>query len=252
MLLATGTILGCLIMAPLANRLGRRGALAFFFAIMAVSIPLAFGYAFYPGHGGLTCIHSVPVLCRCGWRQFLCAALMVAGAIPQRMPGERPRLCNMRGPICGRRRDTCRGSGNRALREHRRPRRVELPLAFVVRAAGTSVWYRNQGINRYQYESGENIMDRDEIKESTMNVLQERRKLSEDPCPRFGHHGDFRPGTCIRQKASRSKTENRPHLHYVGHISAQAGAGRRHAGDGPQGHFGRRLLVIRNVPRSPR
>jgi hypothetical protein len=36
------------------NRLGRRGALAFFFAIMAVSIPLAFGYTFYPGHGGLS------------------------------------------------------------------------------------------------------------------------------------------------------------------------------------------------------
>jgi MFS family permease len=44
MLLATGTILGCLIMAPIADRIGRRGALAFFFAIMAVSIPLAFGY----------------------------------------------------------------------------------------------------------------------------------------------------------------------------------------------------------------
>ena len=53
MLLAAGTILGCLIMAPIANRLGRRGALAFFFAIMALSIPLAFGYTFYPGHGGL-------------------------------------------------------------------------------------------------------------------------------------------------------------------------------------------------------
>ena len=54
MLLAVGTILGCLIMAPLANRLGRRGAMAFFFSLMAVSIPLAFGYAFYPGHGGLS------------------------------------------------------------------------------------------------------------------------------------------------------------------------------------------------------
>jgi MFS family permease len=54
MLLATGTILGCLMMAPLANRLGRRGAMAFFFSLMAVSIPLAFGYAFYPGHGGLS------------------------------------------------------------------------------------------------------------------------------------------------------------------------------------------------------
>jgi len=53
MLLAIGTILGCLIMAPIANWLGRRGALAFFYAVMAGSIPLAFGYTFYPGHGGL-------------------------------------------------------------------------------------------------------------------------------------------------------------------------------------------------------
>jgi MFS family permease len=53
MLLAIGTIAGCLIMAPLADWLGRRGALAFFFALMAGSIPLAFGYTFNPGHGGL-------------------------------------------------------------------------------------------------------------------------------------------------------------------------------------------------------
>jgi MFS family permease len=53
MLLATGTILGCLIMAPLANWLGRRGALAFYYSLMAASISTAFGYAFYPGHGGL-------------------------------------------------------------------------------------------------------------------------------------------------------------------------------------------------------
>ena len=65
MLLATGTILGCLIMAPLANRLGRRGALAFFFIVMAIAIPLAFGYTFYPGHGGLRafflCLFAVGV-----------------------------------------------------------------------------------------------------------------------------------------------------------------------------------------------
>jgi MFS family permease len=65
MLLATGTILGCLIMAPIANWLGRRGALAFYFATMAASISLAFGYTFYPGHGGLrafiACLFAVGV-----------------------------------------------------------------------------------------------------------------------------------------------------------------------------------------------
>jgi MFS family permease len=65
MLLATGTIAGCLIMARLANRLGRRGTLAFFYSIMAVAVPLAFGYTFYPGHGGLQafilCLFAVGV-----------------------------------------------------------------------------------------------------------------------------------------------------------------------------------------------
>jgi MFS family permease len=47
MLLAIGTILGCLIMPVLAERLGRRGALAFFYTLMAQSIAVSFGYAFY-------------------------------------------------------------------------------------------------------------------------------------------------------------------------------------------------------------
>ena len=47
MLLAIGTIVGCLIMPTLAERFGRRGALAFFYALMAISIALSFGYAFY-------------------------------------------------------------------------------------------------------------------------------------------------------------------------------------------------------------
>jgi MFS family permease len=53
MLLAVGTILGCLIMPPLANRLGRRGALACFFSLMAASIGFGFGWAFYLPHGAL-------------------------------------------------------------------------------------------------------------------------------------------------------------------------------------------------------
>jgi MFS family permease len=53
MLLATGTILGCLGMPLLANRLGRRGALACFYALMAVSISTGFAYAFYLPTGAL-------------------------------------------------------------------------------------------------------------------------------------------------------------------------------------------------------
>jgi len=54
MLLATGTIIGCLIMPTLAQRLGRRGALAFFYSLMAVSIAVSFGYAFYRPSNALT------------------------------------------------------------------------------------------------------------------------------------------------------------------------------------------------------
>jgi MFS family permease len=46
-ILAVGTILGCLAASPLAERFGRRGALALYFALMAASIALGFGYAFY-------------------------------------------------------------------------------------------------------------------------------------------------------------------------------------------------------------
>jgi MFS family permease len=53
MLLASGTISGCLVTPFLAEALGRRGALAAFFALMAVSIATAFGWAFYLPHGAL-------------------------------------------------------------------------------------------------------------------------------------------------------------------------------------------------------
>ena len=53
MLLAIGTIIGCLVMPALAHRFGRRGALACFYALMAISIAVSFGYAFYRPSGAL-------------------------------------------------------------------------------------------------------------------------------------------------------------------------------------------------------
>jgi MFS family permease len=53
MLLATGTILGCLMMPLLAGRLGRRWAVGCFYAIMAISISIGFGHAFYLPNGAL-------------------------------------------------------------------------------------------------------------------------------------------------------------------------------------------------------
>jgi MFS family permease len=63
MLLSIGTIVGCIALPPLAERLGRRMALAFYFAIMLVFIPLAFGYAFYrPTHALGLFIACLPFL----------------------------------------------------------------------------------------------------------------------------------------------------------------------------------------------
>ena len=53
MLLAVGTIIGCLCMPWFADRIGRRGALAFYFALMTISISSGFGYAFYLAHDAL-------------------------------------------------------------------------------------------------------------------------------------------------------------------------------------------------------
>jgi MFS family permease len=53
MLVAFATILGCLAMPWMAERYGRRGALAFFFTLMMVFIAVTFGKVFYLGAAGL-------------------------------------------------------------------------------------------------------------------------------------------------------------------------------------------------------
>lgn len=53
MLVSFATILGCLMMPWLGERAGRRGALAFYFALMMVFIALTFGKVFYLGSAGL-------------------------------------------------------------------------------------------------------------------------------------------------------------------------------------------------------
>lgn len=53
MLVAFGTILGCLAMPWFAERLGRRGALAFYFTLMMIFIVLTFGKIFYLGRTAL-------------------------------------------------------------------------------------------------------------------------------------------------------------------------------------------------------
>src|SRR5205085_12295110 len=47
MLLSLGTILGCILAPPLAEKLGRRWALGVYFAAMALCIAVAFGRIYY-------------------------------------------------------------------------------------------------------------------------------------------------------------------------------------------------------------
>jgi len=47
MLLSTGTIIGCIVLPGLAERLGRRITLGIYFAVMFVFIAVGFGYVFY-------------------------------------------------------------------------------------------------------------------------------------------------------------------------------------------------------------
>jgi MFS family permease len=53
MLVAFATVLGCLLMPTLAERFGRRAALAFYFGLMLVSVSVTFGKVFYLGSDGL-------------------------------------------------------------------------------------------------------------------------------------------------------------------------------------------------------
>jgi MFS family permease len=53
MILSVGTIAGCLMLPRLARRLGRRGALAFYFVLMFVFIAVSFGWVFYLRQGAL-------------------------------------------------------------------------------------------------------------------------------------------------------------------------------------------------------
>jgi MFS family permease len=50
-ILSLGTILGCLCLPAIAERLGRKMTVALYFAGMMVTIPLAFGWAFYRDNG---------------------------------------------------------------------------------------------------------------------------------------------------------------------------------------------------------
>ena len=82
MVLAIGTIIGCIAAPFLAERLGRRKSMAMYFVFMAVSIVLAFGYVFYLGDGALTLFYPCIFLLGFGGANFALYTLWLPELYP--------------------------------------------------------------------------------------------------------------------------------------------------------------------------
>jgi MFS family permease len=70
MVLAIGTIIGCIAAPFLAERFGRRKTMALFFAFMGISIVVAFGFVFYLGAAALTWFYPCIFLLGLGGANF--------------------------------------------------------------------------------------------------------------------------------------------------------------------------------------
>ena len=89
MLVSFATILGCLAMPWIADRLGRRGALAIFFTLMMVFIALTFGKVFYLGADRSSLVFPLSVLSRFGGGQLRRLYSLATRAISHGMPRQR-------------------------------------------------------------------------------------------------------------------------------------------------------------------
>ena len=82
MVLAIGTIIGCIAAPFLAESLGRKKAMAIYFVFMAVSIVLAFGYVFYQGEGALSLFYPCIFLLGLGGANFALYTLWLPELYP--------------------------------------------------------------------------------------------------------------------------------------------------------------------------
>ena len=95
MLVAFATILGCLAMPWLAERLGRRGALGFFFALMMTFIARHFRQSVLSWSIRASVVFCLPVFSRFGWREFCGLYAVASGAVSHRVPRKRFRLLDV-------------------------------------------------------------------------------------------------------------------------------------------------------------
>ncbi|HEY1308540.1 MAG TPA: MFS transporter [Vicinamibacterales bacterium] len=82
MVLAFGTIVGCVAAPLIAERLGRRKAMALFFALMGVSIVMAFGYVFYMPASALSLFYWCILLLGLGGANFALYTLWLPEQYP--------------------------------------------------------------------------------------------------------------------------------------------------------------------------
>src|SRR5262245_53384830 len=82
MVLAFGTIVGCVAAPLIAERLGRRKAMALYFALMGVSILFAFGYVFYLPASALSLFYWCILLLGLGGANFALYTLWLPEQYP--------------------------------------------------------------------------------------------------------------------------------------------------------------------------
>jgi MFS family permease len=76
-LLSIGTIIGCVLAPIVAERVGRRTAMALYFALMGVSIASAFGYVFYVAPNALPAFFAMVFLLGLGGANFAMYTLWI-------------------------------------------------------------------------------------------------------------------------------------------------------------------------------
>jgi MFS family permease len=84
MLLSAATIVGCVLVPPIAERIGRRATLALYFALMFVAITGGFGWAFYLGENALPWFFAWLVVLGLGGANFCMYTLW----LPEQYPTE--------------------------------------------------------------------------------------------------------------------------------------------------------------------
>ena len=76
-LLSIGTILGCVLLPVIAERLGRRQTLGLYFVLMGASIAIAFGYVFYIAPNALPAFYAMVFLLGLGGANFALYTLWI-------------------------------------------------------------------------------------------------------------------------------------------------------------------------------